>query len=119
MVNRCVNPACQEELKLLNAGDLYACERRSFDTEFFWLCAACAGSFSVYLDPAGAVSVRPRGAANRAQPPHPDCNLRLVSHSRKAAPRPQTVPAGERAFSFVLDADLNSYQFRAHSGIDR
>jgi hypothetical protein len=106
MVNRCVNPACREEFKLLNAGDLYAHERRSYGTEFFWLCATCASRFDVYLDPADGVSVRPRSIANRAQPPHPDGDLRLVSHSRRPAPRPQTAPSGERAFSFVFDAGL-------------
>jgi hypothetical protein len=111
MVNRCVNPACREEFKLLNAGDLYAHERRSSSTEFFWLCATCAGSFDLYLDPAGCVSVRPRNAANRAQLPNPDGNLRLVSRSKKPAPRPQTIPSGERAF-FGFDADLYSYRFR-------
>jgi hypothetical protein len=111
MVNRCVNPACREELKLLNAGNLYAHESRSSSTEFFWLCARCAGSFDLYLDPAGGISVRPRNATNRAQPPNPDGHLRLVSRSRNSALRPQRIPSGEPAF-FGLDADQHSYRFR-------
>ncbi len=113
MVNRCVNPACRQEFKLLNAGDLYAHESRSSSTEFFWLCATCAASFNLYLDPAGRVSVRPWSAANRAQPPHPEGDLRLVSRSKKPAPRPQTMPSGERTFSFGFDSDLYPNPFRA------
>jgi hypothetical protein len=119
MVNRCVNPACHEEFKLLNAGDLYAHERRSTGTEFFWLCATCAASFDLYLDPEGSVTVRARSATSRAQPPHPDGYLRLVSRSRKPAPRPHTMPSGERTFSFVFDADPISSAFRARGGIGR
>jgi hypothetical protein len=113
MVNRCVNPACHEELRLLNAGDLYAHERRLLGTEFFWMCATCASNFDVYLDPAGCVSVRPRSASNRAQPPDLDGHVRLVSRCRQLLPRPHTVPSGERAFSFVFDAEQYSYPFRA------
>jgi len=119
MVNCCVNPACHEEFKLLNAGDLYAHERRSTGTEFFWLCARCAASLDLYLDPAGSVAVRPQNATNRAQPPHPDGDLRLVSQSRKPAPRPRTMPSGERTFSFVFGAGPNSSAFRARGGIGR
>jgi hypothetical protein len=119
MVNRCVNPACHEEFKLLNAGDLYAHERRSTGTEFFWLCATCAASFDLYLDPAGSVSISPRSTINRAQPPHPDGYLRLVSRSRKPVPRPHTMPSGERTFSFVFDAGPLSSAFRQRGGTDR
>jgi len=41
MVSCCVNPACRTEFRSLNTGVLYAVERRSVDTEFFWLCSAC------------------------------------------------------------------------------
>lgn len=41
MASRCVNPACRTEFKFSNTGDLYALERRSADTGFFWLCFAC------------------------------------------------------------------------------
>jgi hypothetical protein len=37
MIERCVNPTCRTEFNLLNAGDHYAYDRRSADTEFFWL----------------------------------------------------------------------------------
>lgn len=105
MVNRCINPACREEFKLLNAGDLYAHERRSSGTEFFWLCSTCAAKFDLYLDYAGCVSVRPRSKASQARPPRPENDLRLVSRSSRPAPRPHTMPSGEHAFSFVTDID--------------
>lgn len=41
MVSCCVNPACRTEFRSLNTGVLYAAERGSADTEFFWLCSAC------------------------------------------------------------------------------
>ncbi len=58
MVKQCVNSSCREEFKLLNGGDLYALERRTANTEFFWLCPACAREYELYLDPTGTVSVR-------------------------------------------------------------
>ena len=63
MVSCCVNPACRTEFKLLNTGDLYALERRSADTEFFWLCSACVPVVALGLDAMGGVSVRPRSDA--------------------------------------------------------
>ena len=117
MVKRCVNPTCRVEFKLLNAGDLYAHERRTADTEFFWLCATCAESYDVFLDPAGRVSVRPRSSVK--QPPHRDNDLRLISRSTKPSPRPDTMPSGERAFSFVLDVDPFSLAARARGGAGR
>ena len=41
MINCCVNPDCSTEFKVFNAGNLYALETRSANTEFFWLCPAC------------------------------------------------------------------------------
>ena len=79
MVKRCGNSSCREEFKPLNGGDLYALERRSANTEFFWLCSACACAYELYLDPTGCVSVRVWNLIHRAQPPHPDANLRLIS----------------------------------------
>src|ERR1039458_5060335 len=102
MVNYCVNSDCREELKVLNAGDLYALERRSADTEFFWLCSACASRFDMYFDLAGRVSVRQRSEHKRARPPHPDGHLRLVSRSIKRTPWSHAVPDGEEATSFLF-----------------
>ena len=81
MVSSCVNPACCAEFKLLNGGDLYALERRSTDTEFFWLCSACVPVVALRLDAMGGISVRPRSDAQRPQPPHSDSHLRLVARS--------------------------------------
>jgi hypothetical protein len=99
MVNRCVNPACREEFKLLNAGDLYAHEKRYANTEFFWLCSSCTSRFDLRLDPLGRVTLRPRG--DRVLPPHPDGNLRLISRAVRPA-RPNAVPSGERASRYVF-----------------
>jgi hypothetical protein len=81
MVSCCVNPACRMKFKLLNTGDLYALERRSADTEFFWLCSACALVVEMSLDEMGGVSVRARSDAHRPHPPRLDCRLRLVARS--------------------------------------
>ncbi len=103
----------------MNAGDLYAHERRTADTEFFWLCATCAATHDLHLDPAGGVSVRPRHADHRSQPPNPDSHLRLVSRSSKPAPRPHSMPSGERTFSLVFDVDPFFTAFRARGGLNR
>jgi len=116
MLKRCVNPACREEFKLLNGGDLYALERRSDNTEFFWMCSECAVNFDLYLDPAGCVSLRLWNAINHAQPPHPDANLRLIS--RQTRPRPNTMPSGERASTFVSFIEHSS-TFSERDGISR
>ena len=76
MVSCCVNPACRAEFKLLNTGDLYALERRSADTEFFWLCFACALVVAPGLDAMGGVSVRTRSDARHPQ--LPDLNSCLL-----------------------------------------
>ena len=100
MVNRCVNPACREEFKLLNAGDLYAHEKRYANTEFFWLCSACASRFDLRLDQVGRVTLRPRG--DRGLPPHPDGTLRLISRAVRPPARAHAIPSGERASSSVF-----------------
>jgi hypothetical protein len=81
MVSSCSNPACDREVQLLNMGKLYAFERRSVPTEFFWLCADCPPLVALFLDPMGCVSVRPRSDPGSPQPPHPECDLRLVAGS--------------------------------------
>jgi hypothetical protein len=79
MVSCCVNPACRTEFKLLNTGYLYALEKRSADTEFFWLCSACALVVAPGLDAMGGVSVRPRSDARHPQLPRLDSRLRLIA----------------------------------------
>ena len=83
MASRCVNPACRREFKFFNTGDLYALERRSADSGFFWHCSACVPRVPLYLDPTGCVSVGPRCDAVRPPPPDLDRYLRLVAQ-RKA-----------------------------------
>jgi hypothetical protein len=119
MVNRCLNPDCRTEFKLLNAGDLYAYERRSADTEFFWLCSACACKFDLYLDSSGRVAVRARNVLNRASPPTLDGHLRLVSRSAKPMPRPQTIPSDERSTSFASGAGSLFSDFRVRGATHR
>jgi hypothetical protein len=60
MVKCCVNPDCGTEFKLFNAGELYALESRSADTEFFWLCPACESLLIPCIDSKGDVSVKAR-----------------------------------------------------------
>jgi hypothetical protein len=79
MVNRCVNPSCQEEFKRFTAGELYALYRRSAGTEFFWLCPACATHFVVCLESAGCVCVKARTEFRSLQRPDPERYLRLVT----------------------------------------
>jgi len=98
MIQHCVNPACRTEFKLLNAGNLYAHERRAANTEFFWLCSTCAPRFDLRLDPLGRVAIHPRADFTGTQPPHPDHSLRLVARSTRDAQRLPwhlTTPAGE------------------------
>jgi len=67
------------QFKLLNTGYLYALERHSADTEFFWLCSACALVVALGLDATGGVSVRAQSDAHRRHLPHLDSRLRLVA----------------------------------------
>jgi hypothetical protein len=78
MVSRCVNPTCRKEFRSLNTGDIYAVDRRSGDTEFFWLCSACAPMVALSLDSMGSIFVGLRCDAEHLQGPHPDGRLRLV-----------------------------------------
>jgi hypothetical protein len=97
MVRRCNNPACGSEFKLLNTGALYALERKSADTEFFWLCSECAPLFDLCLDPHGKVEVKPRACRKPEQPPHGDPVLRLVAGPVHRIPWRWGIPANERA----------------------
>ena len=90
------------EFKVLSSGDLYAYERRTAETEFFWLCDVCASRYDLHLDRWGRVTARARSAVRRALPIDADGKLRLVTRSTRSMPRLETVPAGERATSFGL-----------------
>jgi hypothetical protein len=103
MVSHCVNPTCRTEFQLFNTGEIYAHERPTADTKFFWLCSACGPKVELYLDPGGCVSVRPRSDVNRPQPPHPEGYLRLVARPMKRIPWHYTIPSSERAsFGFGI-----------------
>ena len=95
IVKCCVNRDCRAEFNHLDGGDLYAFERQCADTEFFWLCSACASQFDLYLDPTVCVSLRPRG--DKGQAPHPDGTLRLVARAERSIPSRQDIPADDSA----------------------
>ena len=94
MVNCCVNPACRTELRLLNSGDLYAIEKPSADTEFFWICTNCSSRFNLCLDSMGMISLQPRGESEPTHPPQIQARLRLVARARRHMPWRHAVPAG-------------------------
>jgi hypothetical protein len=101
MVNHCVSPSCQEEFRCFTAGELYALDRRSADTEFFWLCPACASRFVIFLEPAGRVGVKPKAEFRSPERPDPERSLRLVTprsvgtpRLEAGRPRRMTLPAG-------------------------
>ena len=87
MVNHCVNPGCHEEFKYFSAGELYALERRSAATEFFWLCNVHASRFVVCLEPAGCVGVKPRAEFCSLQRPDPERSLRFVTRRSVGTPQ--------------------------------
>ena len=99
MVKRCLNPACQqefqEEFRLFNTGYLYAYELASRDTEFFWLCAACAAHVVPFVDDAGGVSVRPITQGAAFFPASRAAALRIVSAPARRIPWRRNAPAGE------------------------
>jgi hypothetical protein len=87
MVNRCVSPSCQGEFKCFIAEELYALDRRSADTEFFWLCPVCASHFLVCLEPAGCVGLKPKAEFRSPERPDPERRLRLVTPRSVGTPR--------------------------------
>lgn len=101
MVSSCMNPACSQEFRFLNAGALYAFEKQSADTEFFWLCSACAQVVVLDLDSTGHVSVRSRSST--ATRPHNICSrLQLIYRPIGTAGFPSGL-AGERTISHQCD----------------
>ena len=102
MVSSCMNPACNQEFRFLNTGALYAFEKRSADTEFFWLCSACAQAFVLRLDSTGHVSVRPRSSAASARLPNSFGRLQLIYRPIGTAGFPSGL-TGERRISHQFE----------------
>jgi hypothetical protein len=96
MVDCCANPGCRADFKLLKSGDLYALERRSANTEFFWLCSECAPQYDLLLNVDGRLSFRPRGDQLWARPADPEGSLRLVSRAAHRFPWRSAIPTDER-----------------------
>lgn len=96
MVKHCINPACRVEFKVYNSGYLYAHERPSHDTEFFWLCSPCATKVVPVLDDDEHVGIRPRTAGMHFLPPRRGGDLRVVSAPAQRLPWRKNAPAGER-----------------------
>ncbi len=124
MVRCCVNPACCAEFRLFSIGDLYALERRSTDTEFFWLCPACVPTVELCLDPTGCISVRPQSDAVRPHPPHPDGYRRLVTQRKLPTPwhragSPHAAdalrPIWTRSASFVKRGCIDLANIKTHA----
>jgi hypothetical protein len=84
MVSCCINPSCKADFRSHDAGDLYALEAKTADTEFFWMCEDCAPEMALALGSNGGVEVWPR-TAGRRQPPHPLRDLRLMRSRRRSS----------------------------------
>jgi len=97
MVDCCANPACRAEFRLLNSGDLYALERRSQDTEFFWLCSACFAHYELQLDSHGKPAIIPRATRQYTRPAAPEATLRLICCAIRRIPWRNTGPSNEPA----------------------
>jgi hypothetical protein len=104
MVQHCFNPACRQEFQLLQAGDLYALEWGSADTEFFWLCSDCASRFDIFVDGAGVVGLREHGSPTGTRTAR-EGELRLISRCARSSPRPDSRPTAERKYSFMYGAE--------------
>lgn len=86
MVSHCINPSCHTELKTLTAGSLYAFEKRSANTEFFWLCSTCVPLVDLFLDLTGTVTVGRRFISGLRMKPSADKQLRLVYSALERRP---------------------------------
>ena len=113
MVQYCFNPACRQEFQLLHAGDLYALEWESADTEFFWLCADCASRFDLYLDDSGVVALSSRGAGRMSHRPSTAGELHLISRCARPAPRLDSRPTAERHYSLFHGTEPHFSGYRA------
>jgi len=95
MIDRCASPGCCADFRQFNSGDLYALERRSANTEFFWLCSECAPQFDLLLDSEGSLAFRPRSDHPHHRPANPEGTLRLVSSSVHRMPWHNSAPSDE------------------------
>ena len=86
MVSHCINPTCHTELKKLTTGSLYAFEKRSANTEFFWLCSTCVPLVDLFLDLTGTVTVGRRFISGLRMKPSVDRQLRLVYSALERRP---------------------------------
>jgi len=86
MIDQCMNPECKSKSKPLTDGNLYSLERRSRNTEFFWLCGECSQSLLPSVDVNGEVSVAHRTLRRRRTPPNLDRDLRTVAQFGESAP---------------------------------
>lgn len=96
MLNRCINPICRAEFKLLGSGDFYKLELRAANREFFWICPECSERFDLSLDEMNRVTVRPRSDRNVTCSLNPEANLRLMAHTERPM---KAFPGGEREAS--------------------
>ena len=113
MVTCCANPACCNEFRLLNTGDLYAVDKPHAKSEYLRICSNCATHFTPHLDPMGMVSLRLRGEREPAQLPRVHATLRLVAHAVRRMPWRRAIPASARP---VTESPLRwgSYTHGAH-----
>jgi hypothetical protein len=81
MVNKCANPVCRTAFRLLESGDLYALEQKTVDTQFFWLCPACASRFVLHLNAWGGVVLSLRGEQEEDDLQLSDVSLHRVAHA--------------------------------------
>ena len=100
MISQCVNPDCHAEFRVFNSGFLYALERPSADTEFFWLCSLCADRFKPCLGADGEVAVMPRLQSEGGLPPRWEGEIRLVSAPAQRIPWRSAIPSDETAHRF-------------------
>jgi hypothetical protein len=112
MVQHCFNPACRREFQLLHAGDLYALEWGSADTEFFWLCSDCACRFGLLVDEAGVVGLSEHGSPRPSNRSARAGELRLIARCARPAPRPDSRPTSERKYAFVHGAESHFSGYR-------
>ena len=79
MIHCCINPSCMTEFRFLNGGNLYALEKESENTQFFWVCSNCSRSLVLELGSDGSVSITNRARKNCVpHPPRPEGYLKLV-----------------------------------------
>jgi hypothetical protein len=95
VVDCCANPGCHADFRQFNSGDLYALERRSANTEFFWLCSECAPHFDLLLSAEGRLSFHTRINGRQTRPANPESTLRLVSSATHGFPWRNTVQVDE------------------------